>query len=152
VVIKRDKWGIPHIFGETDNATAFGLAYAHAEDDFPLIQGSLVAARGKLAQLKLARISIINDYLVQLLDIPAHTDRQHQVMPEKFRLFLDAYAEVASWAIHQYGNVNRKESPHYDDQAPLFIKRKMRPSLLTAAAIQENLEKAYHPGQEMPAP
>jgi acyl-homoserine-lactone acylase len=59
---------------------------------------------------------------------------------------------VESWAIHQYGNVNRKESPHYDDQAPLFIKRKMRPSLLTAAAIQENLEKAYHPGQEMQAP
>jgi hypothetical protein len=83
VVIKRDKWGIPHIFGETDNATAFGLAYAHAEDDFPLIQGSLVAARGKLAQLKLAKISIINDYLVQLLDIPAHTDRQHQAMPGK---------------------------------------------------------------------
>jgi|GEM_PF-4672089 len=36
VVINRDKWGVPHIFGATDNATAFGLAYAHAEDDFPL--------------------------------------------------------------------------------------------------------------------
>jgi acyl-homoserine-lactone acylase len=59
---------------------------------------------------------------------------------------------VESWAIHQYGNVNRKESPHYDDQAALFIKRKMRPPLLTAAAIQENLEKTYHPGQEMQAP
>lgn len=40
----------------------------------------------------------------------------------------------------------------YADQAPLFIKRKMRPSLLTAADIQANLEKAYHPGQELQAP
>jgi len=93
VVINRDKWGVPHIFGETDNATAFGLAYAHAEDDFPLIQGTLVAARGKLALLKLAKISIINDYLVQLLDIPGKTDLQYQALPQDFRQFLDAYAQ-----------------------------------------------------------
>ena len=93
VVINRDTWGVPHIFGETDNAAAFGLAYAHAEDDFPLIQGTLVAARGKLALLKLAKISIVNDYLVQLLDIPGQTDRQYQALPKDFQLFLEAYAQ-----------------------------------------------------------
>jgi len=55
---------------------------------------------------------------------------------------------VQSWAIHQYGNVNRKDSPHYDDQAPLFVKRQMRPSLLTPQAIKENLARTYHPGEE----
>jgi len=100
VVINRDTWGIPHIFGKTDNATAFGLAYAHAEDDFPLIQGSLVAARGNLALLKLAKISIINDYLVQLLDIPGHTERQYRALPEAFRSFLQAYAEGLNYYAH----------------------------------------------------
>jgi len=56
---------------------------------------------------------------------------------------------VESWAIHQYGNVNRKDSPHYDDQVPLFIRRQMRKSFLSEEDIRANLEKEYHPGQEM---
>jgi len=56
---------------------------------------------------------------------------------------------VESWAIHQYGNVNRKNSPHYDDQAPLFVQQKMRKSLLTREEIMAHLEEEYHPGEEM---
>jgi acyl-homoserine-lactone acylase len=49
VQILRDDWGVPHIFGVTDADVAYGLAYAHAEDDFLTIQQSLLAARGQLA-------------------------------------------------------------------------------------------------------
>ncbi|HNB54802.1 MAG TPA: penicillin acylase family protein [Anaerolineales bacterium] len=45
VRILRDEWGIPHVFGVTDADAAFGLAYAHAEDDFLLIQQITLAAR-----------------------------------------------------------------------------------------------------------
>lgn len=38
VRILRDTWGVPHVFGVTDADCAFGLAYAHAEDDFLTIQ------------------------------------------------------------------------------------------------------------------
>ncbi len=31
--ILRDTWGVPHIFGKTDADAAYGLAYAHCEDD-----------------------------------------------------------------------------------------------------------------------
>ena len=33
VTIYRDTWGVPHIFGNKDEDTAYGLGYAHAEDD-----------------------------------------------------------------------------------------------------------------------
>ena len=33
VSIKRDIWGVPHIYGETNKDVAFGLAYAQAEDN-----------------------------------------------------------------------------------------------------------------------
>ena len=46
VKILRDTWGVPHIFGKRDADTAFGLAYAHAEDDMPTILEALLAARG----------------------------------------------------------------------------------------------------------
>ena len=39
--IERDQYGVPHIYGETDADAAFGLAYAQAEDSWPIMEGSL---------------------------------------------------------------------------------------------------------------
>ena len=36
--IVRDSFGVPHIFAPTDAEVAYGLAWAHAEDDFKTIQ------------------------------------------------------------------------------------------------------------------
>ena len=66
VRILRDTWGVPHVFGRTDPDVAYGLAWAHAEDDFQTIQGALLAARGRLATA-LGREGAPNDYMVQLL-------------------------------------------------------------------------------------
>ena len=38
VTIARDSFGIPHIFAKTDEEVAYGLAWAHSEDDFKNIQ------------------------------------------------------------------------------------------------------------------
>jgi acyl-homoserine-lactone acylase len=51
VKILRDTYGVPHIFGHTDADAAYGLAYAHSEDDFLTIQQVLLAARGNLASV-----------------------------------------------------------------------------------------------------
>jgi hypothetical protein len=68
VQIARDEWGVPHIIGKTDADTAFGLAYAHAEDDFLTIQQVLLAIRGKLASVE-GVAAAPNDYYVQLTKI-----------------------------------------------------------------------------------
>src|SRR5580704_2740325 len=47
--IQRDHYGVPHISGPTDSDVAFGLAFAHCEDDFATIQGAALTARGQLA-------------------------------------------------------------------------------------------------------
>ena len=41
VIIYRDTWGVPHIFGKTDADAAYGLAYANAEDDLQNMQDAL---------------------------------------------------------------------------------------------------------------
>ena len=68
VIIYRDTWGVPHIFGDKDEDTAYGLGYAHAEDDFATIQDILIAARGNLAKYY-GRPVAANDYMVKLLKI-----------------------------------------------------------------------------------
>ncbi len=64
VRIVRDTWGVPHVFGKSDADAAFGLAYAHAEDDFPLVQGVLAAATGRLSLITLSKEALANDYYV----------------------------------------------------------------------------------------
>ena len=93
VRILRDTWGVPHVFGRTDPDVAYGLAWAHAEDDFQTIQGALLAARGRLATV-LGREGAPNDYMVQLLRIPEVVDAGYErdLRPET-RALCEAYAE-----------------------------------------------------------
>ncbi len=57
-----------------------------------------------------------------------------------------------SWAVHNYGNVEREGSPHYADQAPLLVQRKLRRVLRTPEEIEKHLEAEYHPGEETTGP
>lgn len=68
VRIVRDKYGVPHIFGSRDVDAAFGLAFAHAEDDFETIQDVLLVTRGKLATLHGVGVAK-TDYLVQFMGV-----------------------------------------------------------------------------------
>src|SRR6478752_6838052 len=45
--IIRDEWGVPHIHGKRDVDVAFGIATAHAEDDFSTLQDVVTMTRGR---------------------------------------------------------------------------------------------------------
>jgi len=66
IQIARDTWGVPHIFAKTDAEVAYGLAWAHAEDDFKTIQLTLLAGKGQLAKLQGKEGAAI-DYVAGLL-------------------------------------------------------------------------------------
>jgi penicillin amidase/acyl-homoserine-lactone acylase len=112
--IVRDRYGVPHISGRRDADAAFGLAYAHAEDDFATIQRALLAARGRLATVDGVRAAE-NDYFVQLLGvwdaIAAHY--QTDLSPET-RALLDGYA----------AGLNLYAAQHQGDVLPGFAPAK----------------------------
>jgi len=59
----------------------------------------------------------------------------------------DKDGKLTSEGIHQYGAATvDRNSPHYNDQAPLFAEEKMRPTLLAEQDIRAHLEKEYRPG------
>lgn len=93
VEIIRDNWGVPHIFGVTDNDAAFGLAYAHAEDDFETIQETVAATRGVLARYKGA-VAAPTDYLIELLNVWDTIDEQYESdVPADVKAYAQAYAD-----------------------------------------------------------
>ena len=52
VTIKRDTWGVPHIFAETLADGAYGLGYAEAEDRLNQIFDNYRGAIGRAAEVK----------------------------------------------------------------------------------------------------
>jgi acyl-homoserine-lactone acylase len=91
VRIVRDRFGVPHIFGARDADVAYGLAYAHAEDDFPTIEEVMAMTRGRLGALT-GQSGAATDYVAALLDVRATVDRDYAKQPADVRALLDAYA------------------------------------------------------------
>ena len=92
VRIVRDTWGVPHVFGKSDADASFGLAYAHAEDDFPLLQGVLAAATGRLSLLVLSEEALANDYYVALVRVREQLAEQYDALGADYRAVLEGYA------------------------------------------------------------
>ena len=57
--------------------------------------------------------------------------------------------KVSSQSIHQFGSATQDStSAHYDDQAHLFAKNKMKPIWINLKDIKLNLVKSYSPGRK----
>jgi penicillin amidase/acyl-homoserine-lactone acylase len=104
VTILRDTWGVPHLYGQTDADAAYGLAYAHAEDDFATIQDTLLAASTLLGRTYGAD-SAPTDYFVHLLRIWDTVEAEFDTIPAESRAILEAYAE----GINHYAALHEEE-------------------------------------------
>ena len=100
ITIARDTYGVPHIFAPTDPEVAYGLAWAHAEDDFTTIQTLMLTGKGKLATY-LGKKGAPIDYVVGLLNTKATVMAQMKQMDPAFLklvrgylLGLEAYAKA----------------------------------------------------------
>lgn len=104
VRIRRDAWGVPHILGRRDADAAFGLAYAHSEDDFATIQTVALATRGSLAARDGAGAAP-GDYIVSLLQVWKTVDAGYPTLPADLRAVLEAYAD----GVNYYGATHPDE-------------------------------------------
>ena len=64
--IVRDEFGVPHIFAKTDAEVAYGLAWAHAEDDFETIQIGYLAGNNLLSEY-LGNVGLGADFISQFI-------------------------------------------------------------------------------------
>jgi acyl-homoserine-lactone acylase len=89
--IIRDKFGVPHIYGTTDADTAFGVAMAHAEDDFFTLQDVVAMARGRYGAIAGEEGAKI-DYAYHLIDARGTAEREYPKLPADTRALFEAYA------------------------------------------------------------
>ncbi len=104
ITIARDSFGVPHIFAPTDPEVAYGIAWAHAEDDFTTIQTLLLTGKGKLATY-LGKKGAPVDFVVGLLNTKATVQAQIGQMDPKFLALVKGYL----MGLEAYANAHPKE-------------------------------------------
>ena len=107
--IERDDWGVPHIYGKRDADVSFGLAYAHAQDDYKIIADIILATRGKLASVY-GKGAAVNDYYVHLMDIWNTIESNYESdVPADVRALCDGYAAGINLFLQDHPERGRKK-------------------------------------------
>jgi acyl-homoserine-lactone acylase len=154
VTIVRDTFGIPHIYGKTDADAAYGLAWAHCEDAFKLIQYNLLPAKNLLGSVK-GKDGVLFDFAFQFFGVDTLVENNYEkkLSPE-FRKVLDAYIQaVNDYAVKHSEEVLVKSSFPFSAQD--VIKGYVGVGILLAGAgldlkaIKENIaEEVFQPNEK----
>ena len=106
VEILRDSWGVPHIYGVTDEDVAFGFAFAHSEDDFKTIQDVVLQTRGELSSVYGTKMIPV-DYMTNLLRVRENVEEEYeQLISEDLKGVIEAYVD----GLNYYASLNPDES------------------------------------------
>ena len=102
--IVRDEYGVPHIYGKSDADVAYGVAIAHAEDDFSTLQDVVAMAKGRYGAIA-GEQGAQFDYIYHLLNARGTAERHYPDLPEDTRALFEAYAS----GLNQFAAENADE-------------------------------------------
>lgn len=105
--IVRDSFGVPHIFAKTDAEVAYGLAWAHCEDDFATLQTCFLASKGLLGQVK-GKDGAAVDYVVQAIRARELAVEKYHTLSPDFQRVLEGYCA----GFNQFAKTHPKELQH----------------------------------------
>ncbi len=116
ISIARDSFGVPHIFAPTDPEVAYGLAWAHAEDDFHTLELVVLSGQGRLGKV-LGRKGAEADYVVNLLRSRQLVDEQwHTLSPDFIALIKGYTAGLNAYAKAHPGEVSYKKAFPFNER------------------------------------
>ncbi|MCC6794993.1 MAG: penicillin acylase family protein [Candidatus Hydrogenedentes bacterium] len=90
VTIYRDKWGVPHIYSETDAGAAFGLGYAQAEDRLSDIYANGRIATGTAAEA-FGEGELRTDFAMRLVQNTEMAQQSYQNAPDYLKELADSF-------------------------------------------------------------
>jgi len=117
--IMRDKWGIPHIYGQTDADAVFGLIYAQCEDDFPRVEMNYIEKLGRLAEVNGAA-DLWNDLYVRMLIDTTEALSDYQTAAPWLKALLEAWADGMNYYLHTHPHVKPILLQRFEPWHPLL--------------------------------
>jgi acyl-homoserine-lactone acylase len=92
VTIARDGYGVPHIFAKTDPEVSYGLAWAHAEDDFVSLQRMALPSKSLMGKA-FGKNAVAADYAFALFRCREITEEKWNTLSPEFIRLINGYVQ-----------------------------------------------------------
>ncbi|MDB4927163.1 penicillin acylase family protein [Mucilaginibacter sp.] len=113
VTIIKDNWGVPHIYGQTDAATVFGLMYAQCEENFQGIERNYLYQLGRQAEVDGAS-TLYTDVQLQMIADTADAIKDYKTSPLWFKKLMNAFADGINYYLYKHPEVKPKVFKHFE--------------------------------------
>ena len=124
VTIARDQYGVPHIFAKTDPEVSYGLAWAHAEDDFESLQKVALPSKGLMGKVY-GKDGVGADYAFALFRCKEITEEKWTTLSPDFIRLIEGYVQ----GLNDYAQKHPEEVLH-KDLFPITLKDYIASSVL----------------------
>jgi len=104
VEILRDRWGIAHIYGQSDADTVFGTVYAQAEDDFYRLETNYINAMGRLAETE-GQQELFRDLRMKLFIDPFDLQAQYEQSPKWLQQLMIGFADGLNYFLYTHPEI-----------------------------------------------
>ena len=119
VTIIRDNWGIPHVYGKTDDKAVFGLLYAQCEDDFKRIEMNYIEKMGRLSEVK-GKSYLYNDLEIRLLINEKEAKEDYKKAEPWLKKLLNAHADAINFFLYNHPEVKPVLLTRFEPWFPLL--------------------------------
>jgi acyl-homoserine-lactone acylase len=105
--IVRDAYGVPHIFAKTDAEVAYGLAWAHCEDDFHTLQTCFLISKGLMGRTA-GKEGAAVDFVIQFIRAREFAEKHYTDISADYQRVLEGYCA----GFNRYAAMHPKELRH----------------------------------------
>ena len=120
VEIIRDSYGVPHIYGDTDADTVFGLLYAQCEDDFNRVEENYIWATGRLAEVE-GENALYSDLRAKLFMTENEAKAAYESAPKWLQELCDAFADGINYYLYTHPEVQPKLLTKFEPWMPMYF-------------------------------
>jgi acyl-homoserine-lactone acylase len=120
VTIFRDDYGIPHVYGKTDENAVFGMIYAQCEDDFNRVERNYLFATGRLAEA-MGEEYIYSDLRARLYMTRNEAIEMYENSPPELKSLCMAWADGINYYLHTHPEVKPQLLTHFEPWMPMYF-------------------------------
>jgi acyl-homoserine-lactone acylase len=113
VIIYRDQFGVPHVYGNDDKSAAFGFAYAQAEDNFSIIEDNYIDALGRSSEV-IGSDGLLDDWINRSLEIVKYAKSEYESFSPDVKEICDGYSAGLNFYMQQNPDVKPKLLTHFE--------------------------------------
>ena len=139
VMIYRDSFGVPHVYGRTDASVVFGLMYAQAEDNFWQLEEDYISRLGRASEIY-GESRLDNDLMVRLFETVRRAREEYERLNPAMRKLCEAYAAGINYYLERHPEARPRLINRYE---PWFALVTGTPGLGSLGITQQEIRGLF---------